>query len=102
MPKAGGRGGRPLSGDEHGTRQIRVFEDIADKIAWIVRVRGGSAAQLLDPLIRPEIESLYHLYEDAIKRIMAAEDALRKTEEEAVAQAKLHDSPIPKGKKSRG
>lgn len=95
----GGKGGRPKTGQgEQGTRQIRVFDDLADKLSWIVRVLDTSTAQLLDPMIRADIESLYQRHEPAILRIKAAEEALKRAEEEAASQA---NQPAPKRPRER-
>lgn len=68
---------------EKGTRQVRVYEDVGDMISWIVRVTGENTASLLDPLVRAEITEKYMRYEEQIKKIKAAEDALKKVETEA-------------------
>lgn len=72
---------------EKATTHVRVFADIAEMIGWIVRVekkdqRGGSA-QLLDPLIRPQIKAKYERYAPIIDRLKALELEARKIEDEA-------------------
>ncbi len=50
-----GRGGRPKKGEEaQETRQIRVFNDVAEMLADLALVHPRSTAQILDPLIRAE------------------------------------------------
>ena len=75
--------GRPTS--EEGpanTRLIRAFEDLADMIAWIVRVEGGKTANLIDPMLRPEVTARYEKHRETIERIRKAEDELRRVEGE--------------------
>ena len=70
----GGKGGRPRKSDgDQATRHVRLFEDIAEWVKWVVRVEGGSSAQLLDPLIRAPILARYKKHEKAIEAIKAAE-----------------------------
>jgi hypothetical protein len=76
--------GRPPTGDgERGTKQVRLMEDLAEKCAYIVKVEGGTTAQLLDPMIRDEVEARYERHRPAIEKIKAAEEELRKVVEEA-------------------
>ena len=73
---------------DRGTRQVRVFEDVGEMISWIIRIEGGTTASLLDPMIRAEITARYLKHEDAIDKIKAAENALKKIENDARDQAK--------------
>lgn len=68
---------------DQGTKHVRLFEDIVDMVGWIVRVEGGSSAQLLDPMIRAQVTAKYRRHEDVINRMRAAEQELRRLEEEA-------------------
>lgn len=78
------KGGRPRESDgDQGTRQVRVFEDLADKLGWLTRINGGNAAQILDPLIRPSIESAFKMIEADVERIKRAEEEVRKAEDAA-------------------
>lgn len=80
--------GRPTTGEgDRGTRQVRVMEDIAEMCGWIVRVEGGTTAQLLDPMVRAEIEARYERHRAAIEKIRAAEEELRKVED-AIRQSR--------------
>lgn len=91
------RGGRPPASEgEKGTRQIRVFDDMADMIGWVTRINGGNAAQLVDPLLRPAISSAYKMIEADVERIKKAEDEVRKAEEAAKRRKG------PKGPKGAG
>ena len=56
------------------TRLTRIASDLADKISDIVEVEGGSSAEFLDPLVRPEVERRY-------KRVQEAADKIRKIKE---------------------
>lgn len=70
------------------TRQVRVFTDIAEMLSWIVRIEGGSTANLLDPLIRGPILARFKTHEDVVTKIRAAEDEARRLTIEAVESAK--------------
>lgn len=91
----GGRGCRPKASDgDAGTRQIRVNDDLAEMISLIVRVLGGSSAQLVDPWIRPEVMAIYEKHRTAIepireaeRKVREAEELLKRTEEDAARQA---------------
>lgn len=68
------RAGRPKKDDgDQETTHTRVFKDLAEMIRWIVRVEGGSSAQLLDPLIRTPIAARYSKIEHLVAGIKAAE-----------------------------
>jgi hypothetical protein len=80
--------GRPLSSEgERGTKQVRIMEDLAEMCSWIVRVEGGTTAQLLDPMVRAEVEARYERHKAAIEKIRAAEDELRRVED-AIRQSR--------------
>jgi hypothetical protein len=49
-------GGPRKDRDDAGTRLVRVNGDMAEMIGWIVELKGGSSAKLLDPLIRKGIK----------------------------------------------
>ncbi len=88
--------GRPTKEEGPGnTRLIRAFEDIADMIAWIVRVEGGTTANLIDPMLRPEVVARYEKHKDTIDRIKKAEEEVKRVEEE---EAKKRDQAKPRKK----
>lgn len=99
MAKSGsGKGGRPtLSAGDQGTRQVRVFADLADIISVLTDVLGQSCAQLLDPMIRPDLEALHDRYRTQIDAVLQA----RKAVAEAVEKAKeaTSDTPVKRPKK---
>lgn len=72
---------------EEATKQVRVFEDLGEMISMIVRVEGGTTANLLDPMLRPQITTRYGRHKEAIDRILAAERELQRVENEAKRQA---------------
>lgn|SRR5574338_127697 len=75
---------RPKRADgQQGTDHARLFADIVDMVSWIVRVEGGSSAQLLDPMIRPQVTARYAKHKPVIDKLKAAEDEVRRLEEEA-------------------
>lgn len=54
------------------TRQIRVAEDLADKLSWLAELGDEPVAEIVDPLLRPEIERRYAAIEDRVEIIKAA------------------------------
>lgn len=68
--------------DEKTTHQIRVNADLGEMIAWIARVEDMTTAQLLDPMVRAQIQARYKKHEAVIEKLKAAEDALREAEEQ--------------------
>lgn len=79
--------GRPRKDEgERGTRQVRVFEDLADRLAELNAVTGEDTAVYLDKLVRPDVEHRCELYAKPIadyrKARAAAEAATRQAQEE--------------------
>ena len=64
-----------VDGDEQSdfTRLVRVNADLADMIAWIVRIQGGTAAQLLDPLLRPFVHAKFEQIKPMVEQIAKIE-----------------------------
>lgn len=77
---------RPLSPGEtppvDGSRQVRVAADLAKMIGKIVAIDGGTSAQLLDPLIRPQITSRFLEVESTAAKIDKLKEEARKKKEE--------------------
>lgn len=91
---ASSRGGRPKLGEgDRGTRQTRVFEDIADMVAWISRVKKVSAAQILDPMVRPQVAAMFKAIEPEVEAIKKADAALKKVEEAAAIKHRRRGVP---------
>lgn len=63
---------------ENGTRQIRVYDDLADMIGEILEVEGGTAAALIDPLLRPQISAKHAQLEPEIQKIRKAKENLER------------------------
>jgi hypothetical protein len=63
---------------ENGTRQIRVYDDLADMIGEIIDVEGGTAAALIDPLLRPQISAKHRQLEPEIQKIRKAKENLER------------------------
>jgi hypothetical protein len=77
------KGGRPKRDEgDRGTRHVRVNEDIADMVSWILRVENVSSARLLDPLLRAAILARYKKHEKAINMLKSAEEEARKSRKE--------------------
>jgi len=60
------------------TRPTRIAEDIGEKLAWVIELRGGSAADRLDPLVRKHIESWYADIADDVAAIKRAQEKARR------------------------
>jgi hypothetical protein len=86
------KGSRRDATDET-TKQVRVFEDVGEMISMIVRVEGGTTANLLDPLIRPQITARYNRHREAIEKIRAAEKELERAEQDAKRSAAQDNQP---------
>jgi hypothetical protein len=57
---------------------VRLHGDLADMIGWIVRIAkkkdaNYTAAQLIDPLLRPQIEARFKLIEKDVESIKRSE-----------------------------
>lgn len=72
------RAGRPRSPDEDRTSHVRVREDLAKIVAWLIRVQGVSSAKMLDPLLRPILLARFAEHIHTIRAIKAAEDDARR------------------------
>lgn len=71
--------GRPKNTD--GTRAVRLFDDLADMISWIVSLANDSkvtAASLVDPLLRPQIVARYERIRPQVERIKRAQAEAQK------------------------
>lgn len=96
--------GRPPkhSGDQ-GTKQVRVNEDLAEMLSDLSLVHPKSTAQILDPLIRAEVEELHkkHLpkIEEAKATRAAAEEQMLRIRQDA---ERLANEPEQKPKPKRG
>lgn len=64
--------GRPPRGTSRPTRLIRVSEDLADKLSWIAEFGDDVVAEIVDPLIRPEVERRYEQIESRVEIIKTA------------------------------
>jgi hypothetical protein len=92
--------GRPTASEgPANTRLIRAFEDIADMLAWIVRIEGGTTANLIDPMLRPQVTARFERHRETVDRIKKAEDEVRRVEdEEATKRDAPPEEPQPKKK----
>jgi hypothetical protein len=69
--------GRPAA-FEGGTRQVKLPEDLVQMMQWLTRLEGGTLAQIIDPLVRPEVEKRFSRRQADIVAIKVAEDAAAK------------------------
>lgn len=72
MPPKRGRPMKPEGSGDETTKMVRLANDVAEMIGWIVKVDGGTAAQLLDPLIRAPIQARYRQIQPQVERIKQA------------------------------
>ena len=92
---------RPDTADDMGkTRHVRLSNDLVDMISWLAHIEGGSAAQIIDPLvrqaitaryegIRPLVEGIIRAKEEKSKRsLQATHDLLKKQQEESDRKSK--------------
>lgn len=84
------KGGRPKRDESgQGTRQVRVFDDVADMLSWICEVQRLSSAVVLDPLIRNVIQRRYTELYPTIRKVKALAD------EAAVVAGHEPGPPLP-------
>jgi hypothetical protein len=97
------KGGRPPrdAGDQ-ATRQVRVFSDLAEMIAEVVEVVDVASANLLDPILRPDVEALHEKHLPRILKLRAAKEQLRRTEEEVRGQVSQEGEGKPRPRRRTG
>ncbi len=62
------------------TELVRLPGDLAEMIRWIIRVEGGSAAQLVGPMIRAQIVARHTKHLATIEKMKAARKINEKEE----------------------
>jgi hypothetical protein len=103
----GGTGGRPKGNQDASTRQVRVADDLAEMIGWIVRILGKSnrdyanSAQLLDPMIRAQVESLYHPIAPRVEQIKKKMREVAELEAAEPPSPSEQDPPPPPSRRKR-
>lgn len=81
------RRGRPRKPDGESTEPVKLASDLMEKIRWIVRIAklkgdaGFTANELIEPILRPQIEAKYKLIEPDVEKIKKAEEAVTGGEE---------------------
>jgi hypothetical protein len=55
------------------TKQIRVDAELADMLGWIVRLKGGTIAQLVNRMMRSEVDAIYKTIEKSVVEIKKIE-----------------------------
>lgn len=65
--------GRPRA--SRPTRGVKMFEDTAEKLGWILQLegKGEKFADFIEDAIRPVVESRYAPFEDLVRTIKAAQ-----------------------------
>ena len=104
LPRMAKTGRPPKSAGEQGTKLVRVNADVADMLSDLALVHPKSTAQILDPLIRGEVEELHKKYLPKIeeaKAVQAAADAKLKQIQKEVEQIATEQSETTK-KPKRG
>lgn len=54
------------------TRGIRVPDDLAEMLSWIVEIEGGTVAEIVNGVARPEIERRYARIASRVEAIKVA------------------------------
>ncbi len=54
------------------TRIVRVNSDLAEMLGGIVEIEGGRIADILDPLIRPQITAMFERVKPTLDKIRRA------------------------------
>jgi hypothetical protein len=69
--------GRPKSEEgDLGTKHVRIKADLAEMLSEILKIDGGTSADYLDPLVRPQIATTH-------AELLPAINALKKGREQA-------------------
>lgn len=77
------RTGRPKAGEgDLGTKQVRLYADLAEMIADLIEVEGGTTAALCDPLLRPQVAARWKQREAEIQVIRKAKEQLARAREQ--------------------
>lgn len=79
----------PTEAGDQGTKPVRVFADVAEKATELADVFGQNTAQLLDPMIRGEVEALYEEHKAELERMRAIkrqQEALQQSAREKAAK----------------
>ena len=88
-------GGRPRGGQESGSKLVRMNEDLAEMIAWIVKIEGGTAATFVDPLLRPSVTAKFATIKSDVEKIKKAEDAAARLLDAAAAPTPADPEYVP-------
>lgn len=82
-------GGRPPkeSGDQ-GTKQVRLFTDLGEKVADLADLFKISTAQICDPLLRADIEAQWDENRTQIERMKELKNEQEKIREKAQSKKK--------------
>lgn len=70
--------GRPPKPEDESVRAIKLHSDLVEMISWIVKLKGGSAATLVGPLIRAQIEARYEQVKPQVEKIKRAQAEVKK------------------------
>lgn len=77
-------GGRPKRNiDSAKTDNVRVFADLKEMIYWLGEIQQKPQAQILDPLLRDQVETLYAKIEDRVEKIKRQRAAEEREKQEA-------------------
>lgn len=63
-------GGRPRKSEgDMETSHVRVYADIKEMVTWLAEFQGKTQAQILDPIVRDQVITLYSKIEDRVEKI---------------------------------
>lgn len=58
---------------------VRVADDIADMLSWLSDIEGTNIADILDPLVRPQVTARFERIRPTVEAIKAAKAKHRGT-----------------------
>lgn len=83
------RTGRPRKGQgEAGTAQTRIKDDLQQMVSDLLLVMDTTSAQLLDPMIRPDLTRMWEKHKPQIQRVKAALDAAEAAQRKAIEETR--------------
>lgn len=93
-------GGRPKKGHEARTKQVRMDDDLADMVGWVVKAMETTTAQYLARLTRAVIEADYAKYLPTIRKLQELEAEMERRAKEirtSAEQARPTEADPPAG-----
>ncbi len=80
---ASGRKKTKKDESEAAVKLVRINVDLAEMLSWIVKVKGGTVAEFLDPLIRPQVTTAYKQIEAVVLKAKKVEEEMKRIRDQA-------------------